>query len=275
MSPRITKSSKPQTPYYLEEDELTHNAAEHQATLSPDGTLQQHQSLTLLLLHLEQQQHHITQTPTTTTTTITTNDTATSTSLPKFKQLVSYSTGFAALTLPIGDVYTWGDERYGACLGRDISSSASTSSADQPGLVTALQDLPTGPVRKVAAGGYVLAALTAGDDLYLWGGGGGGSQPGGRKGVPAGMVGDEPTPVDLDGRDIADVAIGDSHLVVLTTEGEVFVVGHNGNGQLGLPGDKYAESWTRVELGLQDGRRAVGVAAGPRNSFILVQKGAT
>ncbi|KAK7748033.1 hypothetical protein SLS53_001285 [Cytospora paraplurivora] len=175
------------------------------------------------------------------------------------------------------DVYTWGDERYGACLGRDFSSATSSAAADQPGMVTALRDLPTGPIRKVAAGGYVLGALTAGDDLYLWGGGGGGGggQPGGRKGVLADIVGDEPAPVDLDGRDIADVAIGDSHLVVLTTGGEVFVVGDNGNGQLGLHEHEYAESWARVGLGLQDGRRAVGVAAGPRNSFILVRQEAT
>lgn len=192
---------------------------------------------------------------------------------------MSYSTGFAALTHPKGDVYTWGDERYGACLGREISASPSSASsaaaADQPSPVTALQDLPTGPVRKVAAGGYALAALTAGDDLYLWGCG----QPGGRRGegVLAGIAGgDEPAPLDLDGRDIADVAVGDAHLVVLTTEGEVFVAGENGNGQLGLlPDVKYAESWARVELGLQDGRRAVGVAAGPRNTFILVSRGAT
>ncbi|KUI57734.1 Regulator of chromosome condensation [Cytospora mali] len=175
-------------------------------------------------------------------------------------QFTSYETGFAALT-SAGDVYTWGDERYAACLGREVTED---TPAEQPALVTALQDLPTGPVSKIAAGGYMLAALTSGDDLYLWGG-----HPG-RKAILA-DVADEPTPIDMDGRDIVDVAVGESHLVVLTTEGEVFVVGDNGNGQLGLPG-KSVESWTRVELNLQDERRAVGVAAGPRNSFIIVQK---
>jgi hypothetical protein len=33
-------------------------------------------------------------------------------------QLLAYETGFVALT-PDGQVFTWGDERYAACLGRD------------------------------------------------------------------------------------------------------------------------------------------------------------
>lgn len=35
-------------------------------------------------------------------------------------QLVAYETGFAALT-STGQVWTWGDERYTACLGRESS----------------------------------------------------------------------------------------------------------------------------------------------------------
>lgn len=225
--------------------ELIHPA---QALLGPGGHLQQHHSLADLLgrqgHHLQQQARALTR-------------------LPDCQQVVAYETGFAALT-PAGDVYSWGDERYAACLGRDVSED---EPADQPALVAALRDLPTGPVVKVAAGGYVLTALTSGNDLYLWGG-----HPG-RKAILAG-VGDEPTPVDMDGRDIADVAVGESHLVVLATDGDVFVIGDNANGQLGLP-DKSVESWTRVELDLQDGRRAVGVAAGPQNSFIMVQKKTT
>lgn len=136
--------------------------------------------------------------------------------------------------------------------------------ADKPGLVTALESLPTGPISKIAAGGYMLAALTAGNDLYLWGG-----RPG-RKTIPA-DVADEPEPFVIDEQDIADVAVGESHLIVLTTEGRVFVVGENKNGQLGLPVDS-ADSWSPVELGLQDNRTVVGVAAGPRSSFIIVKE---
>lgn len=113
----------------------------------------------------------------------------------------------------------------------------------------------------------MLAARTAGNDLYLWGG-----HPG-RKNIPADVT-DEPTPVDIEENDIADVAVGETHIIVLTMDGEVFVIGENGNGQLGLPG-KIQESWSRVRLDLKGGRRVVGVQAGARNSFLLVHKGAT
>lgn len=42
------------------------------------------------------------------------------TDLPLIKLVVAYETGFAALSLT-GEVFTWGDERYASCLGRDIS----------------------------------------------------------------------------------------------------------------------------------------------------------
>lgn len=183
--------------------------------------------------------------------------------LPPCQQLVAYETGFAALTRT-GGVYTLGDERYSACLGREVSPA---SPADKPGLVTALQDLPTGSISKIAAGGYMLAALTTGNDLYIWGG-----HPG-RKPVPA-DIDEEPTPVDIEENDIADVAVGETHIIVLTTNGDVFVIGENGNGQLGLS-SKSEESWSRVSLGPKGGRRVVGVQAGPTNSFLLVHKRST
>ncbi|KAK6955943.1 hypothetical protein Daesc_003590 [Daldinia eschscholtzii] len=40
----------------------------------------------------------------------------------KIVQLVAYETGFAALSHD-GRVWTWGDERYSACLGRQVTSS--------------------------------------------------------------------------------------------------------------------------------------------------------
>lgn len=181
--------------------------------------------------------------------------------LPTCSQLVAYDIGFAALTTT-GRVYTWGDERYGACLGRELCDECP---AEKPGLVIALQDLPTGPIAKIAAGGYMLAALTTGNDLYLWGG-----HPG-RKTVPV-DVSDEPTPIVINELDIADVAVGEAHLIVLTTEGTVFVIGDNGNGQLGLPIES-TDTWRQVDLNLKEGSRAIAVAAGPRNSFVIIEGG--
>lgn len=180
---------------------------------------------------------------------------------PDIIQLVAYSTGFAALSAQ-GQVWTWGDERYVACLGRDLEIDATI-----PGQVTDLSDLPTGPITKLSAGGYVLAALTAGNDLYIWGHGG--------RAAAAGLAGlevvDEPMPVVIEDHDIADIAVGEAHLVALTTSGEVFVIGSNSNGQLGLGREVEAvDSWTKVSVEKQTA--FVSVAAGPRSSFLLAKK---
>ncbi|KAJ9141891.1 RCC1/BLIP-II protein [Pleurostoma richardsiae] len=179
--------------------------------------------------------------------------------LPAVKQVIAYDTGFAALSTT-GQVWTWGDERYGACLGRDLADSA----ADEPGLVSALEDLPTGPITKIAAGGYALAALTEGNDLYAWGG------HAARRSIVQDLTGD-PTPIIVEEDDIVDFDVGESHMIALTVSGDVFVIGENGNGQLGLD-CKTADSWMKVDLDISSRRKIVGVAAGLRTSFILIQQ---
>lgn len=200
-------------------------------------------------------------------------------------QVVAYDTGFAALTAG-GQVWTSGDERYAACLGREVSderydenhqkaiskgcctwcclADGPCSPAGRPGLVTALEGLPTGPITKIAAGGYLLAALTSGNDLYCWGG-----HPARRS--PIEGVGCDPEPVTVDEQDIVYIGVGNSHAIALTSQGEVFVTGENTNGQLGLD-IASTSSWTRVDLGLGQGRTPVGVYAGPLSSLILVQQ---
>lgn len=79
----------------------------------------------------------------------------------------------------------------------------------------------------------------------------------------------------MDGdKDVRDVAVGDSHAVALTTDGAVYVIGDNGNGQLGL-GEGFGQridTWKRVDLEKLGGAAVVGVAAGPRASFILTHR---
>jgi alpha-tubulin suppressor-like RCC1 family protein len=133
-------------------------------------------------------------------------------------------------------------------------------SASQPGLVTDLQALPTGPITKIASGGYVTAALTAEHDLYLWG-------------VNEFLhLGGQPTPLDLGNSDILDVGLGDSHVIILTSERRVLVMGNGKNGQLGM-GEAVEElrEWREVDLKLEAGWRPLQVAAGPRCSFVLVR----
>lgn len=126
------------------------------------------------------------------------------------------------------------------------------------------------PVRAVAAGGYTVAALSESGALYIWGM------------VPPGDASKQqaiaelnhiPNYIEVDGdKDVKDVAVGESHAIALTTDGHVYAIGHNDDGQLGLGKDTQSslDSWTKVDLHLPPRHRAVSVAAGPRTSFILV-----
>ncbi|KAH7040108.1 regulator of chromosome condensation 1/beta-lactamase-inhibitor protein II [Microdochium trichocladiopsis] len=190
---------------------------------------------------------------------------STSLSKPSILKVVAYQTGFALLSAGAIDsnsrVYTWGDERYSACLGRQVTGS---TPADQPGLVEDLVDLPTGPIRKIAAGGYILLAVTEGNDLYAWGG-----HPGWSTLIHE--ISETPMAVDIDGQDIVDCGVGDQHAIALTSNGRLYVTGDNTNGQLGIPRAKKIQSWEEVSLSLREHGTITGVRAGGRTSFILVK----
>ncbi|KAF8856482.1 RCC1/BLIP-II [Acephala macrosclerotiorum] len=174
-------------------------------------------------------------------------------------QIVANQCTFTALTSG-GEVWTWGDGRYEACLGREVSDA---SPATIPCVVEDLLDLPTGTIRKISSGGYVTAALTEGNDLYVWGG-----RPGQAK-LLEDLTG-APTPVDLDGQDVLDVAVSMNHMIALTTEGRLFVVGDGGNGQLGLDVTELA-ACREVSLPLTDNQRIISVHAGYKNSLVVVK----
>ncbi|RYC65446.1 hypothetical protein CHU98_g751 [Xylaria longipes] len=173
-------------------------------------------------------------------------------------QLVAYETGFAALSRD-GRVWTWGDERYSATLGREITT---LSPADSPGLVEDLENLPSGKIKKVAAGGYTVLALTEGHDLYGWGG-----HP--VRQPILDMPSSSPSPVDVEGNDVLDCSVGETHMIVLTTAGDVYVIGENTNGQLGVPSEG-TPRWKKVPLSSR-GEVIVGVKAGQRSSFIVTK----
>lgn len=140
--------------------------------------------------------------------------------------------------------------------------------AAEPKLVTALVDLPTGPICKLVAGGYVTAALTAGHDLYIWGG------QSNREAMIPGLS-SNPEPLDLHGYDILDAAIGDNHMIIVTMEGTVWVIGEGVNGQLGLADVcQTTNEWKQAEVHLPARRRIRGAFAGPKSSFLLVEMAA-
>ena len=83
---------------------------------------------------------------------------------------------------------------------------------------------------------------------------------------------DYPTPVDLEGLDFLDVGVGDGHILALSTDGRLFVVGAGGNGQLGLGKNTEAVAgWQEVILPLKDGQKISKVYAGYKNSFLVVE----
>ncbi|KAI9644172.1 hypothetical protein NHQ30_007525 [Ciborinia camelliae] len=193
--------------------------------------------------------------------------------LPHITQIVSNTTTFTALTRE-GSVYTWGDERYPTCLGREITPS---NPAKKPTLLSSLTSLPTGPIRKLSSSGPLTAALTTGHDLYIWGTN---NTPSiipelSSSSSPTAYLDYDPIPLDINGVDILDFGIGENHMLVLTTEGELYVIGENGNGQLGLGEEEKGrcEEWRLVNLQLEEGsrKRFVGVWAGYKCSFVVVE----
>ncbi|KAI1825368.1 regulator of chromosome condensation 1/beta-lactamase-inhibitor protein II [Xylaria intraflava] len=171
-------------------------------------------------------------------------------------QLVAYETGFIALSQQ-GKVWSWGDERYPASLGREITTS---SPAERPGLVEDLDDLPTGGIKKIAAAGYTALALTRGNDLYAWGG-----HP--ARGPVLETLSSSPSVVDVEDNDILDFSVGERHIIALASDGGVYVIGDNTNGQLGLPVER-TSIWQKVPFS-PGGEVIVGVKAGQRSSFIV------
>ena len=144
------------------------------------------------------------------------------------------------------------------------------SPAEAPGEVPDLNNLGE-PIRMIAAGGYTAAAVTESGSLYAWGMESTGIHR--RQQAIQGLSG-IPNYVEVDGdKDVEDIAVGESHAIALTTDGSIYVIGGNENGQLGL-GIGFNErvgSWTKVNLGVSKNHRVVRVGAGPRSSFILVE----
>ncbi|GAB0142124.1 hypothetical protein EsHS_00002688 [Epichloe bromicola] len=181
------------------------------------------------------------------------------------RQVAVYQAGFAVL-LQDGTVATLGDARYQECLARDITQE---SAANNLGLVPDLMSLGD-PVKHITASGYVLAALTESGSVYIWG-----HNPGGTKRQGSSVfekLSGIPNYWEVGGGlDVQDFALGESHAIALTTDGGVYVIGANRNGQLGLgQGRGHDErEWSRVELELSASHHVVGVAAGPRSSFII------
>ena len=118
-------------------------------------------------------------------------------------------------------------------LGRPISGD-DTQPATKPGTVEALGGLRIG---KIAAGGWMCAALSEDGALYVWGT----TSPGSKAKINALKANDggDVALVDIPNSDsdepldVLDVGVGDDHIAVIVEGNRLFVVGENTNGQLG------------------------------------------
>ena len=219
---------------------------------------------------------------------------------PTAVQLVATATSFAIL-LSNGSVYTWGDARYPATLGREAGHKNTDDSirpAHVPGLVTALGGLH---VVKVVGRGWYLAALTGDKEVYFWGGrpgedrlfrdiaglgrGSGEDDDSMREGSEAGegeekeeevsIAEDDVVLLRVNGmEDILDVDVGCSHLVILACmesgERRVMGIGMDENGQLGSGRTvSWASRFVTLD-GFGDVWNVVGVRCSDYGSFVLV-----
>lgn len=180
------------------------------------------------------------------------------------KQLLA-NTGTFVLLMKGGEVYTWGDARYGS-LGRPISGGTAQP-ADIPGAVEAVGGLRIG---MVAVGGWMCAALSEDGALYLWGT----PSPGSKVKINAlsaedgGDVALVEIPNSISGEplDVLDVAVGDDHIAVVAEGNRLFVVGENANGQLGVKDAERLADWHEIVQPDQ----VKSVWCGPLSTFALV-----
>ena len=181
------------------------------------------------------------------------------------KQLLANGGNFILL-MEGGEVYTWGDPRF-RTLARPTAGEDSTP-AEKPGLAEALGGLKIESVQCGPGVGWLASALSEDGALYLWGT----TMPGEdgaieclREAGPGEVALVEVLPdSNAEPADIVSASVGRNHVAVVTDAGHLFVVGDNGNGQLGL-GKKhpFAEEWTRV-LSLNSLSRVV---SGPKSTF--------
>lgn len=186
------------------------------------------------------------------------------------KQLLANGANFILLTED-GDVYTWGDPRF-RTLARPISGTDATP-ADKPGQVEALGGLKIASIQCAQGVGWLASALSEDGALYLWG-----SCMPGEDGViqclreagpgEVALVDILPEHEGAEPLDIVSAGVGRNHVAVVTSDGQLFVVGDNNSGQLGLgQQESFVEEWSRVAA-LPSIERVV---AGPQALFAFLR----
>ncbi|PSK40223.1 Protein FMP25, mitochondrial [Elsinoe australis] len=165
----------------------------------------------------------------------------------RIRQLISNTSIFICLN-EAGQLYTWGDPRYRG-LGRSTNQPGDKP-ADQPGLLESLDGVK---ITKISAGGQMFAALSEDKAVYIWTA----MTPGNSNALTVhhGLGPGQMALVDIrdengEPRDFDDIAVGNGHILLRSSDGKVFGAGDNTNGQLGLHSNQdYHPEWTQVVSG--------------------------
>ena len=148
-------------------------------------------------------------------------------------------------------------------LGRNPTPS---SPADIPCAVPFLGGIP---IRKIAIGGWLAAAISKDNDLYIWGGQASEKQR--INALPESSAEEEVKLVDIDsGVDVIDVGVGSGHILALTSEGDLWAVGNGDYGQLGNGSDAFEEHWVKVAGEWEGKGKVLEVGCGNWNTWAIV-----
>lgn len=176
--------------------------------------------------------------------------------------LLASATGFTALTSS-REVLTFGSALHPQTLGRTPTPA---NPADKPCPIPFLGGIP---IRKIAVGGWIGAAVSEDNDLYIWGGRAGEAKR--INALPRSTDSEEVKLVDIDGGvDVIDVGVGSGHVIALTADGKVWVAGEGEYGQLGYGGQAFEEDWRRVRGGWEGRGKVICVGCGVWCSWIMV-----
>lgn len=166
-------------------------------------------------------------------------------------QTIDGGYGHTIAAMPDGTVYTWGDNSLGQ-LGQGNTTAYLT-----PTLVASLSNIIA-----VAAGENHSLALRSDGVVYSWG-------SYGTLGNGTGNMSTSPVVVSLSlpvGATITAIAAGAGHSLALDTNGNVWVWGHNTNGQLGN-GSVGSSVFTPVSIAAFS--PAISISAGSEHSLVV------
>jgi len=153
-------------------------------------------------------------------------------------------------------VYSWGVGYYGA-LGH--------GSEEHSFIPKKIEFFKDKKVVSIDGGAWNSAAVTEDGSVYCWGqntvGQLGNDKPGNSR-FPVKVEG-------LEGVKFVSVSLGDSHVIALSQEGEVFTWGHNAEGQLGLGHSNKQLKPQKVELNI----RAKKISAARNHSLLITDDG--